>query len=178
MMWATPIVLGMETALQTDDLYEACDGFSVGEPTNGIVGALDRFDSEEAEFSDDPTDLLGAMILEEEKSEDLASAAGIGGSSQDLVGLYLRDIGAFPLFSPDVERDVAKQVWDEERRMNAEIFRSPVALRYLRALEQNLRQGEVRIRDLLGGGEEEEERTKRGTRVAGGFLEQVVWLRQ
>jgi RNA polymerase primary sigma factor len=36
----------------------------------------------------------------------------------------------------------------------------------------------VRIRDLFGEGEEEEERTRRGTGVAGGFLEQVVWLRQ
>lgn len=177
-MGATPIVLGMETARQMYDLHKECEGFSLGEPTNGLVRALDRFDPEEVEFSDNPTDLLSAMIPGEEESEDLESDGNTDGSSHDLVGLYLREIGAFPLLSPDAERDVAKQVWDEERRMNAEIFRSPVALRYLRALEQNLRQGGVRIRDLLGGGEEEEERTRRGTGVAGGFLAQVVWLRQ
>ncbi len=174
-MRATPIVLGMETALQTDDLYAACNGY---EPANGLVGALDRFASEEAEFSNDLPDLLSAMIPGEEESEALEAEADTDRSSHDLVGLYLREIGAFPLLSRDAERDVAKQVWDEERRMNAEIFRSPVALRYLGALEQNLRQGGVRIRDLLGGGKEEEERTRRGTGVASAFLEQVVWLRQ
>lgn len=160
------------------DLHKECEGFSLGEPTNGLVRALDRFDPEEVEFSDNPTDLLSATIPGEEESEDLESDADTDGSSHDLVGLYLREIGTFPLLSPDAERDVAKQVWDEERRMNAEIFRSSVALRYLRALEQNLWQGEVRIRDLLGEGEEEEERTRRGTRVASAFLAQVVWLRQ
>jgi RNA polymerase primary sigma factor len=167
MMWATSIVLGMETALQTDDLYEACNGFSVDEPTNGLV----------AEFFDDPTDLLSAMIPGEEESEDLESEADTDEDSHDLVGLYLREMGKFPLLSPDAERDLARQAWEAEKRMNAEIFRSPITLRYLMALEKKVRQGGVRIRDLLGEGEEEES-TRRRSRVDFGFLEQVVWLRQ
>jgi len=55
----------METALQTNGLYEGCDGFAVAEPTHGLV----------AEFSDDPTDLLPAMIPGEEESKDLESDA-------------------------------------------------------------------------------------------------------
>lgn len=42
-MGATPIVQGMETALQTDDLYEACNGFSVGEPTQQRTGVAGGF---------------------------------------------------------------------------------------------------------------------------------------
>lgn len=166
----------METALRMYDLYEECDGFSVGEPACGLMEARDRPDTGEGEFFDESPDLLS--VVGEKESEDLESDADTGEVSHDLVGLYLREMGEFPLLGPDAERDLAKQVWDEERRMNAEIFRSPIALRYLMALEKKLRQGGVRIRDLLGEGKEEEGKTRRRTRVAPGFLEQVVWLRR
>jgi RNA polymerase primary sigma factor len=168
----------MATTLRARDLYEEIDGFSVGEPADGLAGVYDQLDAGEAEGFDDSTDLSSAVVRQEEKSEDLESDADTAKTSHDLVGLYLREMGKFPLLSPDAERDLAKRLWGEERRLNAEIFCSPIALEYLKVLQKKLRQGRVRIRDLFGEGEEEPTGTRQRTRVASGVLEQVVWLQQ
>jgi RNA polymerase primary sigma factor len=169
----------METAPRTRDLYEEeINGLSMGEFSGGLAEAGDLLDAGETEGFHGPAGLLATVGLEEQESEPLDSGTDTAEVSHDLMGLYLREMGEFPLLSPDAEKDLAKQLWSEERELNAEVFRSPIALEYLKALENKLRQGRVRIRDLLGDKEEGRTETRQRTRVPTKFLEQMVWLRQ
>jgi RNA polymerase primary sigma factor len=69
--------------------------------------------------------------------------------SSDPVRIYLREAGAVALLTREGEVEIAKRIEEGERAMIRALFGTPHALRYVLGLGDQLRAGEVRLRDLV-----------------------------
>src|SRR5216117_1656585 len=76
----------------------------------------------------------------------------------DPVRVYLREAASIQLLTREGEVEIAKRIEEGERRLVCAVLGTPHALRYVLALAERLRAGEVRVRDLVRDeGEEEPE---------------------
>ncbi len=70
-------------------------------------------------------------------------------TSSDPVRVYLRKMGSIPLLDRDGEVAIAKKIEEGEREILKALLGSPVAIREILALEEGLKQGTVRLRDII-----------------------------
>ena len=70
-------------------------------------------------------------------------------TSSDPVRVYLRKMGSIPLLDRDGEVAIAKKIEEGEREVLKALLGSPVAIREILALEEGLKQGTVRLRDII-----------------------------
>ena len=76
----------------------------------------------------------------------------------DPVRVYLREAASIQLLTREGEVEIAKRIEEGERRLARAVLGTPHALRYVLALAERLRAGEVRVRDLVrDAGEEDAE---------------------
>jgi len=67
----------------------------------------------------------------------------------DPVRVYLRDAASIQLLTREGEVEIAKRIEEGERLLVRAVLGTPHALRYVLALAERLRAGEVRVRDLV-----------------------------
>src|SRR5207245_7129297 len=99
----------------------------------------------------------------------------------DPVRLYLREAGAIQLLTREGEVEIAKRIEESNRLLVRAVLGTPHALRYVLALAEPLRAGEVRVRDLVRDeGEEEVEAEPRDedVRLRRHFLAQLGRVRR
>src|SRR5947209_6409080 len=99
----------------------------------------------------------------------------------DPVRVYLRDAASIQLLTREGEVEIAKRIEEGERLLVRAVLGTPHALRYVLALAERLRAGEVRVRDLVRDeGEEEVEAEPRDedVRLRRHFLAQLGRVRR
>ena len=69
--------------------------------------------------------------------------------SVDPIRIYLREAGAVALLTREGEVEIAKRIEEGERAMVRALFAMPHALDYIAGLAEQLRAGEVRLRELV-----------------------------
>src|SRR2546427_4306669 len=74
----------------------------------------------------------------------------------DPVRIYLREAGSIQLLTREGEVEIAKRIEQGERLLVSAVLGTPHALRYVLALAERLRAGEVGVHDLVRDGGEEE----------------------
>ena len=99
----------------------------------------------------------------------------------DPVRVYLREAASIQLLTREGEVEIAKRIEEGERLLVRAVLGTPHALRYVLALAERLRAGEVRVRDLVRDeGEEEVEAEPRDedVRLRRHFLAQLGRVRR
>src|SRR5436305_1778933 len=99
----------------------------------------------------------------------------------DPVRVYLREAASIQLLTREGEVEIAKRIEEGERLLARAVLGTPHALRYVLALAERLRAGEVRVRDLVRDeGEEEVEAEPRDedVRLRRHFLAQLGRVRR
>ncbi len=69
--------------------------------------------------------------------------------TNDPVRMYLRKMGSVSLLTREGEVEIAKRIEDGERRMLAVALRSPVAIPYVFELNERIKRGQVRVKDVI-----------------------------
>lgn len=112
-------------------------------------------DVEEENSSSEEMSGEGLTINESENDAlgEGSLTAGALGKSTDPVRMYLREMGGVSLLTREGEVVIAKRIEEGELEVEAEVHRSPIALKHVIDLADQLKAGTVRVRDLF---EEEE----------------------
>lgn len=96
--------------------------------------------------------------------------------SRDPVLLYLREIGTFPLLSHEREVELAKAIEEGKAQIEEAVFSTLVPLQHVCQLGEKVRAGEISLRGILAGFEEEEKPVEETDREF--FLKGLVKLRR
>ena len=99
----------------------------------------------------------------------------------DPVRIYLREAGLIQLLTREGEAKIAKRIEEGERLLVRAVLGTPHALRYVLALAERLRAGEVRVRDLVRDEGEEDAEAEPGdedVRLRRHFLGQLGRVRR
>src|SRR6266581_946169 len=99
----------------------------------------------------------------------------------DPVRVYLREAASIQLLTREGEVEIAKRIEEGERRLARAVLGTPHALRYVLALAERLRAGEVRARDLVRDAGEEDAEAEPGdeeVRLRRHFLGQLGRVRR
>jgi len=104
----------------------------------------------------------GQLVKEEEAEEkELDEEAQIDDAealrSGDPVALYLREIGAVRLLTREGEVEMARQMEEWQAQVTEETLSTPFALRFVLALGEKLKKGQLKLRDVLLGAPSGEE---------------------
>jgi RNA polymerase primary sigma factor len=155
----------------TDDLAEVPEDV-------GMLDALDAEDTDEAEESEESEDLAPVPVAEhEDVSAEPPAVEHV--ASADPVRIYLRDMGAVALLTREGEVEIAKRIEEGEGAMVRELLSTPFALRQVLGLADRLRDGEVRLRDLLrDDSDEENDAEVEDERQRRRFLQQLARIRR
>jgi RNA polymerase primary sigma factor len=106
-------------------------------------------------------DTAGVEILEEPKLEfdkkieegddfsELDLGQDIGEKTNDPVRMYLREMGTVPLLTREGEIELAKRIERGERSVRKALSRSPLVIRELLQISEDLRRDPTLIRDIL-----------------------------
>ena len=155
--------------------FEPTRGFeAAGKKKSAAVEKVDEVVGKDAgeEPADDFFGLIGeaeAEVVEEEAADELtperlrmaepgseafadagaASAPGIG-KGTDPVRMYLREMGGVSLLTREGEVVIAKRIEEGQKDILHEINRAPAALAYALFLAEELKAGNMRVRDLFG----------------------------
>jgi len=69
----------------------------------------------------------------------------------DPVKVYLQEMGAVPLLSPEAETKIAIRIEEGEKRIQNALLISPPAIEYLKEMADKVREGKRAVTDLLRG---------------------------
>ena len=94
---------------------------------------------------------------EQEASDpvELDLTLGTSEKTDDPVRIYLREMGAVPLLNREGEVDIAKRIERGQLRVLKALSRSPIVIRQVLAISEDLRHGTRSIRDIVVFDEEE-----------------------
>ncbi len=106
-------------------------------------------DEEQAREQDPSINKAEADEDEEEDSEDYAKVT-------DPVRLYLRKMGSVSLLNREGEVEIAKRIEEGERRVLQVVLNSSVAIEEILALGDRLRQGTIRVKDVVKDADDDE----------------------
>lgn len=105
------------------------------------------------EPGDEPAALDGATsptkTFPEEESFDLEVAGDFGDRSNDPVRTYLREMGAVPLLTRESEVRIAKRIERGQNAMRRYLTRSPVVVREVLDLDEEVARGQVDLREVF-----------------------------
>ena len=105
-------------------------------------------------------DTAGVEILEEPKLEfdkkiedgdefDLDIAQDVGDKTNDPVRMYLREMGTVPLLTREGEIELAKRIERGERSVRKALSRSPLIIREVGRLSEDIHRDQQSVRDIL-----------------------------
>ncbi len=122
-------------------------------------------------------DLEGSTKLEAEADTELEHATHARGEDSyaaqlDPVKVYLQEMGAVPLLSPEAETDIAIRIEEGEKKIQNALLVTPAAIDYLKEMADKVREGKRAVTDLLRGLDESDNTTV--TTAATHFLWQVA----
>jgi RNA polymerase primary sigma factor len=116
------------------------------EPAEGVNAMLSEVDDEveepEAAADDDEHDEPVPAVARVQEDGALPRTS-------DPVRIYLREAGSVALLTREGEVEIAKRIEEGERVMVHAVLGTPHALRYVLGVAEQLRAGEVRLRDLV-----------------------------
>jgi RNA polymerase primary sigma factor len=92
---------------------------------------------------------------EVEPGEDIGLDLAPGAQTDDPVRIYLRAMSAVPLLTREGEVDVAKRIERGQLRVLKALSRSPIAIRHIVAVGEDLKRGVRSIKDIVVFDEEE-----------------------
>ena len=128
------------------------------EDLDGVMSVLEEMDIDATDvIDDDNTVNLDGPKREEEDWEDEPAVVvePPATDTSDPVRMYLQEMGNIPLLSREEEVAIAKEIEYGEKLVREEVFSSPLALRYVLALAEKLKQEEIEPRYIFGDEEEE-----------------------
>jgi RNA polymerase primary sigma factor len=104
----------------------------------------------------------GEPALEEEAEPESAQAAepeeedGNAAKTTDPARIYLRKMGSFSLLTREGEVELAKRMEDGERRVLQVVLNSTVAIREILDLGDELRMGNIRVKEVVKDADEDD----------------------
>ncbi|MCB0344364.1 MAG: RNA polymerase sigma factor RpoD [Bdellovibrionales bacterium] len=153
------------------------DDDSDSEDVEGLLSIISDDDEEIEIVDEDEGPSNRSRLRVQDPSDDspgasaaaaAAAAAGVG-KTNDPVRMYLREMGGVSLLTREGEVVIAKRIEEGEIEVQSEVRRSPIALQYIIDLQDGLKAGTQRVRDLFEEEEtsneeeeEEEEETEEG----------------
>lgn len=111
-----------------------------------------------------------AKITPEE--EELSDDRDLYGKINDPVRMYLKEMGSVSLLSRDEEVEIAKRIEEGEREVLEVIFHSPLMIREILSLADQLKKGTKSIRDIFADLDDDDNEIDEENYVAT-FFEQV-----
>ncbi|MEW6595293.1 MAG: sigma-70 factor domain-containing protein, partial [Thermodesulfobacteriota bacterium] len=134
------------------------------------------FEGHDGEAGDEVADLdlEGSGKLDAEADAEhavLARGDDTYAAQLDPVKVYLQEMGAVPLLSPDEETNIAIRIEAGEKRIQGAVLITPPAVDYLKEMADKVREGKRAVTDLLRGLDESDNATV--TAAANRFLWQV-----
>jgi RNA polymerase primary sigma factor len=111
---------------------------------------LSEFDAAGVEILDEPKIEFDAKKAEEpEDFGDLEIPADIAEKTNDPVRMYLREMGTVPLLTRDGEIELAKRIARGQAAVKKALSRSPIVIREVLSLTEELQAEPERARDIL-----------------------------
>src|ERR1039457_7339289 len=124
---------------------------------NGIDGYEDLWSAKAALAAADSSESPEVVVKDEPASEDgeLDLTPGTLEKTNDPVRMYLREMGTVPLLTREGEVALAKRIERGQNRVLKALSRSPIVIRELPALGEDLEKGVRSIKELVTFDEEE-----------------------
>ena len=133
------------------------------EDIDGVMSVLEEMDIEATDVIDDDNIISIDVPKREEEEWEEEPAVVVEEpattDTSDPVRMYLQEMGNIPLLSREEEVTIAKEIEAGEKLVQEEVFSSPLALRYILALAEKLKQEEIEPRYIFGDEEEEADTT-------------------
>jgi RNA polymerase primary sigma factor len=131
----------------------------------------------------EPKDPSFSGKFEEDEGADGEAATEYADKTNDPVRMYLREMGTVPLLTRDGEIELARRIERGQRSIAKSLSRSPLAVRELYQIRQDLQNGNILLEDLLviheEGHESEEESEQRAENAElNQFFEELDKLEQ
>ncbi|MCC6221156.1 MAG: RNA polymerase sigma factor RpoD [Deltaproteobacteria bacterium] len=140
-----------------EEINDAIADVDLGEePVDDLLSILGESEDEELEVeeSDGEDALTGGDIgLAGADSSDLLGAGfatHAAGKAGDPVRMYLREMGGVSLLTREGEVIIAKRIEEGLKEIESELYRSPVAAIYVLELQEAVKAGAIRVKDLFG----------------------------
>jgi len=106
---------------------------------------------------------LPSSVLKRKSEEEVEPGGGLGldlvpgavEQTDDPVRIYLREMGVVPLLTREGEVDIAKRIERGQRRVLKALSRSPIVIRQVLAIGEDLKRGARSIKEIVVFDEEE-----------------------
>jgi RNA polymerase primary sigma factor len=131
-------------AIYDDDI--ASDGLPAGRELNDLLADLDQ----SVDLLEEPLEKKEGEIGEEaEDFQDLDFGADLSDKTTDPVRMYLREMGTVPLLNREGEIELAKRIERGQKAVMKALSRSPLVIRELIDLGDDIAASRQNVRDLL-----------------------------
>src|SRR6185436_5476523 len=127
-----------------------------------LVGSTDQetysTDFDEPETSNDQPEVqsLGQHLFDNEQSSDPDLLAKDSDNAEDLVGVYLREMGVTPMLTREGEAVLALRIERGCRRTAKAVSRLPICIEEIIAVGERLKRGELHIREVINFRDQED----------------------
>ena len=106
---------------------------------------------------------LPSSVLKRKFEEEVEPSGGLGldlvpgavEQTDDPIRIYLREMGVVPLLTREGEVDIAKRIERGQRRVLKALSRSPIVIRQVLAIGEDLKRGARSIKEIVAFDEEE-----------------------